>query len=114
MGYIMKQLEIDFFFPLTEQIPLDLDFTPCQEYELQKRKEKLSTSITNSMLYNGSDFTLANIATNNAYQLVIQPSNEYVGHWNISQGVEVRRPEKPNWVVRKFSELLLGWKWKDK
>ncbi len=45
---------------------------------------------------------------------MIQPSNEYVGHWIISQGVEVRRPEKPNWVVRKFSELLLGWKWKDK
>jgi hypothetical protein len=45
---------------------------------------------------------------------VIQPSNEYVGHWSISEGVEVRRSVKPNWIVRKFSELLLGWKWKDK
>jgi hypothetical protein len=28
----MKQLEIEFFWPLTEQIPLDLDFTPSIEY----------------------------------------------------------------------------------
>jgi len=108
----MKQLEIEYFFPLTQQIPLDLDFTPCQEYELNK--EKFTTSITNSLLYNGSDFTLTNSAINNAHHLVFQPSNEYVGHWSISEGVEVRRPAKPNWVVRKFSELLLGWKWKDK
>jgi hypothetical protein len=109
----MKQLEIEYFFPLTQQIPLDLDFTPCQEYELQKQKEKSLTSITSSFLYNGSDFTLTTSSIKNSI-FMVQPTGDYVGHWIISQGVEVRRPVKPNWVVRKFSELLLGWKWKDK
>lgn len=35
----MKQLEIEFFYPLTEQILLDLDFKPCEDYLDQKRKE---------------------------------------------------------------------------
>jgi hypothetical protein len=111
MGYIMKQLEIEFFFPLTEQIPLDLDFTPCQEYELQKKKA--TTSITNSVLYVDGNYSLTSSSINNSV-LVVQPTNDYIGHWIISPGVEFRRPVKPNWVVRKFSELLLGWKWEDK
>lgn len=28
----MKQLEIEYFFPLTEQIPLDLDFSQCSPH----------------------------------------------------------------------------------
>jgi hypothetical protein len=28
----MQQLELQYFFPLTEQIPLDLDFTPVDRY----------------------------------------------------------------------------------
>jgi hypothetical protein len=107
----MKQLEIEYFFPLTQQISLDLDYTPCQEYELQK--EKATASITSSALYVGGNYSLTSSAINNSV-LVVQPTDDYVGHWIISSGVEFRRPVKPNWVVRKFSELLLGWKWKDK
>ena len=33
----MHQLEIEYFFPLTEQIPLDLDFKPSTDYEDEKR-----------------------------------------------------------------------------
>lgn len=40
----MHQLEIKFFWPLTEQIPLDLDYTPCYEYsDEQHRKDKIPT-----------------------------------------------------------------------
>ena len=110
----MKQLEIEYFFPLTQQILLDLDFTPCEQYELQKRKEELATtSITSSLLAHNGDYILTSSAINNA-SLVIQPTDVYVGHWSVTDGFEVRRSEKPNWVVRKLSELLLGWKWKDK
>ena len=28
----VKQLEIEYFFPLTEQIPLDLDFSQCSPH----------------------------------------------------------------------------------
>lgn len=31
-GEYVTQLEIQYFFPLTEQIPLDLDFTPVEQY----------------------------------------------------------------------------------
>lgn len=31
----MKQLEIEFFFPLTEQIKLDLDYSECHRHEAQ-------------------------------------------------------------------------------
>jgi len=30
----MRQLAIDFFWPLTEQIPLDLDYTDCAKPQL--------------------------------------------------------------------------------
>ena len=30
----MQQLSIDFFWPLTEQIPLDLDYTDCAKPQL--------------------------------------------------------------------------------
>ena len=30
----MHQLSIDFFWPLTEQIPLDLDYTDCEKPKL--------------------------------------------------------------------------------
>jgi hypothetical protein len=107
----MKQLEIEYFFPLTQQIPLDLDYTPCQEYELQK--EKSITSITSSVIYGDGNYSLTTSSINNSF-FVVQPTNDYVGHWIISQGVEFRRSVKPNWVVRKFSEFMLGWKWEDK
>ena len=41
----MKQLEIDYFWPLTEQIPLDLNYEECE-------KPKLTTPIdTNGITY---------------------------------------------------------------
>ena len=38
----MHQLEIQYFFPLTEQVALDLDFTPCKEYEAEKQRQNYS------------------------------------------------------------------------
>jgi hypothetical protein len=41
----MRQLEIDYFWPLTEQIPLDLNYEECE-------KPKLTTPIdTNGITY---------------------------------------------------------------
>lgn len=33
----MNQQEIQFFWPLTEQIPLDLDYAPCEPPKLEVR-----------------------------------------------------------------------------
>jgi len=35
----MMQQEIEFFYPLTEQTLLDLDFQPCTDYQKSKEKE---------------------------------------------------------------------------
>lgn len=31
MELVMNQLELKFFWPLTEQVPLDLDYTDCEK-----------------------------------------------------------------------------------
>ena len=36
----------------------------------------------------------------------------YVGTWNIG-GFNVSLENKPNWLHRKATTLLLGWRWKD-
>lgn len=37
----MQQLDLTYFWPLTEQPQLDLDYTPCKKYEEDKRKNSL-------------------------------------------------------------------------
>lgn len=36
----MIQLELEMFFPLTEQINLDLNFKPCEEYNEKQCKKQ--------------------------------------------------------------------------
>lgn len=56
----MQQLEIEFFFPLTEQIPLDLDFTPSEEYAKKLREEQRAGMVTTSFLNpNGGVITMS-------------------------------------------------------
>lgn len=110
----MQQLEIEYFFPLTEQIDLDLDFTPCQEYAESKRQENLK----NSILYNSS-FAVGEVGTSWSTNSVtptfkFHPQTNAVGHWKITEHIQVYQEKKPRWVVRKMSELLLGWNWIDK
>ena len=38
----MKQLEIEFFWPLTEQIPLDLDFSSCSPHQYYLRAQGIA------------------------------------------------------------------------
>lgn len=40
----MKQIEIQYFFPLTEQIPLELDFSKSVEFECEKKAEMFVNS----------------------------------------------------------------------
>ena len=47
----MQQLEIEFFYPLTEQIPLGLNFKPCQEYEEQKRQQMTNQELQSLLNY---------------------------------------------------------------
>lgn len=49
------QLEIQYFWPLTEQIPLDLDYTECNQPKLSVPWGSIDTS-----LYGGTGWMFAN------------------------------------------------------
>jgi hypothetical protein len=101
----MKQLEIEFFYPLTEQIPLDLDFTESDEF-----RRELFRRETVSVLNHTGAYTTAPTATS----FHIQPSNNYVGHWEVSgKDFQIFRENRPSWLHRKFNQLLIGWVWVD-
>ena len=88
-----KQYEFEFFWPLTEQIPLDLDYTESDKPKLYYSAG--STGITGQVLTAGTVLTFA------------EPT------WKtVISGWEVGAPNyKPNRVHKFFMKLLLGWKW---
>ena len=45
----MQQLEMQYFFPLTEQIELDLDFTESEKYDEERCKKHWHDIFANSM-----------------------------------------------------------------
>ena len=109
----MQQLEISFFYPLTEQIPLDLDFTPTEEWIAEWRKRQWNTNTlatSGSVLIGGTGITSWSPVTSS---FVIKPSTKNVGKWEISDSMFVYRPTKPNAVIRFMAKHLLGFKWHD-
>lgn len=101
----MQQLSIQFFWPLTEQIPLDLDYTDCERPRLVYPVNNLvgGTGIT----YNNAAWTATNIAP----QLTVSPNNP-TGYIKIG-GVNIGMEKKPNLFQRALHRIL-GFDWKDK
>lgn len=103
----MRQLEIQFFWPLTEQMPLELDYTDCD-----KPKVWSTVNSTGTYLIANGGTTWSTIATTPNFE--IKKDTTSVGSWQLYDGFNVHRPEKPKYFVRFFTKLLLGWEWKDK
>jgi hypothetical protein len=105
----MNQLNLELFFPLTEQTNLDLDFKPCLEYADAKRK--------NQIWYTG-DFTLTNtgsVTTSVVTQpamLTFKPDNNSVGCWRVGDYLEFYSNKEPSWLHKQMSKIFFGWKWK--
>lgn len=101
----MYQLEIEYFFPLTEQIPLDLDYT-----ESEKPKLYFSTGVSGSVLTAGTGLTWAVPSS------IIQfhPDNDSAGYWAVGEGLQMHNKKRPNWLHQKMTDIFFGWKWKDK
>lgn len=90
----MRQLEIQFFWPLTEQIPLDLDYTGCEKLEFEK-----------------SEFSASNILNVSGNLL-----NATLSVSNISLDVDttvIKTKENPP-LYRRALYKLLGLKWEKK
>ena len=101
----MQQLNIEYFFPLTEQIPLELDFTPTEKYILDKRAEQAKNSVTSGMLLsvgNGGT-TWTTMSTN-----IGSPSFTI----NVdAMPITIISKKKPNFIM-KFIYKSMGMKWK--
>ena len=96
------QTHIQFFWPLTEQIGLDLDHKGCEG-------PKLSVPYSST----GPTFAISNATwtTNIAPTLSVSPTNS-VGQLNIG-GVQIGMENKPKWY-QKVLYNLMGFNWKDK
>lgn len=106
----MEQLRLTYFFPLTEQPDLDLDYTPCKKYEEDKLKN--SQYIGNRMDQWGvtSNCVLtsngtAPVWTTNAVmhdpRLIVYPE---------SIPITIRTSNKPSFFAR-WVYKVLGAKW---
>ena len=101
-----RQSEIQFFFPLTEQIELDLDYGPTH---LHYRAKGIAG--VHSMPIQGTTYEFTTVATNIAPQLTITPNNS-VGEIHIGN-IRVGLEKKPSWYQRVMYRLL-GFNWRNK
>lgn len=96
----MHQLEIQYFYPLTEQIPLDLDFGPSLNYEHEKLQQRISSSV---LIAGGTGTAWATISN-------IEPSFCI----DIDQTpLTVMSKNKPS-IFRRYLYKIMGVKWKAK
>jgi hypothetical protein len=98
----MQQLDIQYFFPLTEQIPLDMDYTDCD-------KPKLWTTGTLLSVNGGSTTTWS---TTNTIQF--HASDESAGYWAVGEGLQMHNKKRPNWLHQQMTKIFFGWKWMNK
>ena len=107
----MTQVEIDFFWPLTEQIPLDLDFTESEECCRERFRKEIVSVLNHTGEY---AVTKSPISTNFQFR----PTPKCAGYWEVdsslSRNFMIYRETKPNWFHRVMNKLLINWKWKDK
>jgi hypothetical protein len=87
----MYQQQIEFFWPLTEQIPLDLDYSNCVKPKLTTA---FSIGTTISSFPTGTTWTTTSIRLNEDATTIIVA-------------------KKPN-LFRKFIYNLIGFKWEVK
>ena len=93
----MQQLEMQFFWPLTEQIPLGLDYTDCYKHKLSLSVLGVNNGYT---LTTGSN-TWANVSISGS-QLNLDVEE-----------IEFKLREKPN-LLRRIGYKVMGLKWKVK
>ena len=102
----MQQTEIKFFWPLTEQTELDLDYGPTHIHYRAK-----GIAGVHSMPIGGSIYEFTTVASVPITPSIsIQPTNS-VGNLNLG-GVSIGMQNKPKWYQRLLYKLL-GFNWKD-
>jgi hypothetical protein len=93
----MRQLDIEFFWPLSEQIPLDLDY-----YECEKPKHYITHPMSGTFLISNGGIS----GTTSSY---LSAGNLFV---DVDSTV-FKMTEKPN-IIRRMLLSTLGLKWEKK
>ena len=110
----MKQLEIEFFYPLTEQIALDLDYAPSIAFSDERRMQMYSGTV---LMANGIGSTSwTTVASNQSLSTLTEfrPNKDSVGYWKVSPELHYYVSKEPNWFVKKMTKIVLGWEWGNK
>ena len=113
-AYNSKQLEIQYFFSLTEQTALNLDFKPCEEYENERIRKTANTStllIGNDYLTSGIERMRFGMDSTGISTIAFHPSNDSAGYWKVGEGLQMHNKHKPSWLHQQMTKLFFGWKW---
>lgn len=105
----MQQLEIQYFFPLTEQIPLDLDFSKCEEFENQKRAVQFSNDIISTSFINTSVYPNGATAISLTADHIDWGNSTRLGNWEIENSKKT-----PGTLQKFFMDKVFGMKWMGK
>lgn len=125
----MYQLSIDYFWPLTEQIDLDLDYTPCTDY-IEEQRARLALESSGNLLVGSSNWITSAALTNPTITFTSNGSERMrfdesgikmlpagttkAGYWAVNgNDFRIYRDKKPSWIARKATEAIFGWKWND-
>lgn len=88
----MKQLEIQFFWPLTEQIPLGLDYTNCEA-------PKLSAPLNSNYIIQNTNWNTVSVVA---------------GNLSIDVDTTIIRTKDEPPFYRKMLYKMMGMKWEKK
>lgn len=103
-----RQKQFEFFWPLTEQIPLDLDYTDCAK----KQSSSLIISDGTGIAFaNNTWGTVTATSSNFNTQLSVMPM-DCVGELAIG-AIKVGLESEPKWY-QKLLYKALGFNWKNK
>lgn len=103
----MQQLSIEYFYPLTEQISLDLDYTPCTKYEEDKRKNSMFIGNRIDQWGVTSNYILASNGATATWKTISDPR---LIIYPESTPVTIRTKEKPS-ILARWVYKILGVMW---
>lgn len=89
----MQQLEIQYFFPLTEQIPLDLDYSQCNPHQYWIRAQGIAG--VHGPFPVGMTFV----------------GDSQITNTTVLSGWDIGKKEEPSRLRKFLMKHLIGWKW---
>lgn len=103
-----KQVEMQYFFPLTEQIPLNLDYIASENYLFLKRnREGWSTTLSCNGITGNTTWLQSNT-------IQFRPTDDSAGYWKVGEGLQMHNKNKPSWLHQQMTKIFFGWKWMNK